>query len=326
MRDDYYDLLGVEPDATTDAIRSAYRDRKSAIDTGTDAGKADVAKLNKAWNVLSDPYQRGRYDQQRAGASDTDADTADDEPAVEVASNGQKRPPARTRGGRTAQPPTITPPAGTHWPAVKPRVIALAIDLLVLILIFVGGQVGAQALAKNQKPAVVHQVDNLSKQIDQANKDKDAANKRVSADKKANNTAAQQQDQKTVDDLTQKVKDLTKQHDDEAAKLNTYFFGAIAAAFLLGFLFLVVPSISTGRTLGKRFQHLKVLRENGSPMRTGDAIKRYGLIIIVTFVLYLFVRELGAVIVLVGVTTWMRNPNFQGIHDRVAHTIVVSDA
>jgi uncharacterized RDD family membrane protein YckC len=71
---------------------------------------------------------------------------------------------------------------------------------------------------------------------------------------------------------------------------------------------------------------LKVLRDDGSPTRAGDVIKRYGLIIIVGFVLYLFVRELGAVIVLVGVTTWMRNPNFQGIHDRVAHTIVVSDA
>jgi hypothetical protein len=30
--------------------------------------------------------------------------------------------------------------------------------------------------------------------------------------------------------------------------------------------------------------------------------------------------------VLVGVTTWMRNPNMQGLHDRFSHTIVVSDA
>lgn len=323
MRDDYYNMLGVDPDATTDDIRAAYRVRKDALDTGSDSGKADAAKLNKAWNVLSDPYQRGRYDEQRANG----ADTPDDDDEVEVASNGQKRPPARTtRGGRQMPPPTITPPAGTHFPAPKQRVIAMTIDLLVLILIFIGGQVGAQALAKNQKPEVVHAIDQLNKDITNLNNQKDAASKAVSADKKAGNTAAQQADQKKVDDLNQQIKDKTTQHDDEAAKLNGYFFGAIAAAFLLGFLYLVIPSITSGRTLGKRFQHLKVLRDDGTPLRAGDAIKRYGLIIIVSFVLYLFVRELGAVIVLVGVTTWMRNPNFQGMHDRVAHTIVVSDA
>ncbi len=326
MRDDYYEIIGVDPGATTDDIRAAYRERKNALDTATDAGKADAAKLNKAWNVLSDPYQRGRYDEQRAQP----ADDGDDEPEVEVVSHRQKtrQPAARpTRAGRRPLPdPTITPPAGTHWPAAKQRVIAMTIDLLVLILIFVGGQVGAQALAKSQKPAVVHTVDDLNKQIDQANKDKDAANKALSADKKASNASAQAADQKKVDDLNDQIKDLTKRHDDEAAKLNSYFFGAIAAAFLVGFLYLVIPSIMTGRTLGKRFQHLRVFREDGLPLRAADAIKRYGLIILVTFALYLFVRELGAVIVLVGVTTWMRNPNFQGMHDRFARTIVVSDA
>ena len=65
--DDYYDLLGVDADAPTDDIRAAYREQKAALDDSTDGdAKADAAKLNKAWNVLSDPYQRGRYDEQRA--------------------------------------------------------------------------------------------------------------------------------------------------------------------------------------------------------------------------------------------------------------------
>ena len=58
--DDYYDLLGVEPGAATADIKSAYRDKKAALDAKGDKGA--VARLNKAWNVLSDPYQRGRYD------------------------------------------------------------------------------------------------------------------------------------------------------------------------------------------------------------------------------------------------------------------------
>src|SRR5436853_6853937 len=78
--DDYYDLLGVDEDAPVDDIRSAYRDKKAAVDTSAgDDAKSDVAKLNKAWNVLSDPYQHGRYDQQRAAASENEDDGDDDD-------------------------------------------------------------------------------------------------------------------------------------------------------------------------------------------------------------------------------------------------------
>ena len=49
-------------------------------------------------------------------------------------------------------------------------------------------------------------------------------------------------------------------------------------------------------------------------------------IVLVTFVLYFVLQQIAAVIVLFGVTMWMRNPNMQGLHDRFAHTIVVSDA
>ena len=61
--DDYYDLLRIDADATTDDIRAAYRTKKEAATAQGD--KPAIAQLNKAWNVLSDPYQRGRYDEQR---------------------------------------------------------------------------------------------------------------------------------------------------------------------------------------------------------------------------------------------------------------------
>ena len=45
--DDYYELLGVDADAPVDDIRSAYRDKKAAVDTSAgDDAKSDVAKLN----------------------------------------------------------------------------------------------------------------------------------------------------------------------------------------------------------------------------------------------------------------------------------------
>jgi hypothetical protein len=338
--DDYYSLLGVDAGASVDDIRGAYRVRKDGLDTGSDSGKADAAKLNKAWNVLSDPYQRGRYDAQRAAAAESGTLGADEEDET-TSSNGSGpqglRATARnsrqarqqsTREARQARmkTPTIALPAGTKFPAPKQRIIAMVIDLLVLIVLVSGSQIAAQAVAKSQKPAIVRQVDDLNDKITAENKVKSDADKRVSADKQANNTTKQATDQKASDDAKAQITTLTKQRDDAAAKLNPYFIGGIAIAFFLGFLYLAIPTALTGRTLGKRIQHLKTLREDGSPLGLRGAVVRFGLIVLVTFVLYFVLQQIAAVIVLFGVTMWMRNPNMQGVHDRFAHTIVVSDA
>jgi len=338
--DDYYDLLGVDADASVDDIRGAYRERKSDIDTTSADGRASAARLNKAWNVLSDPYQRGRYDEQRSvaieeGTFDTDDAGAD----VEVSGNGTSS--KLTRGdGRTRKPtprearagaqrtPTITLPEGVRWPQQKQRIIAMAIDLLVVVVIFLAlGYFGANALAKHQKPAVVDRINALQKQIDDQTKVKNNADKAVSDAKKANDTAKQKTNQDASDAAKKKIDDLTKQRDDESAKLNPYVLGGLALGFGLGFLYLAIPSALSGRTLGKKTQHLIVLREDGSPLGWSGAFVRYGLIVLVTMALFTLLRlgPLAGVIVLFGVTMWMRNPNMQGLHDRVSHTIVVSD-
>ena len=341
--DDYYSLLGVDADASVDDIRGAYRDRKDGLDTGSDSGKADAARLNKAWNVLSDPYQRGRYDEQRArsvalgdlGADDGSADvsgsngsgsTRSSAPVPRNARQARQQAAREARQARMNTPPSITPPAGTHYPKPKQRIIAMVIDLLVLVVLVSGSQIIAQSVAKSQKPDVVHQVDQLNKDITADNNAKSAADKLVSADKKANNTAQAAIDQKTSDAAKAKATADTKLRDDAASKLNIYFFGALIAAFFLSFLYLAVPSALTGRTLGKRFQHLKTLREDGQPLGVRGAVVRFGLLVLVTFTLYLILQQFAAVLVLFGVTMWMRNPNMQGLHDRFAHTIVVSDA
>ena len=93
-------------------------------------------------------------------------------------------------------------------------------------------------------------------------------------------------------------------------------------------MYLIIPSGITGRTLGKSRQHLKVVRQDGSPLGFAGAFSRYGLIVVVTILLFFILRlgPVGAVLVIFGVTLWTRNPNQQGIHDRFAKTIVVSDA
>ena len=98
--DDYYELLGVDPDAATEDIRIAYRERKAEVDSNTDAGKDEAARLNKAWNVLSDPYQRGRYDAELESDYEyEDDDEYEDEP------KGRSTPDVRTQIPHIHRPP-----------------------------------------------------------------------------------------------------------------------------------------------------------------------------------------------------------------------------
>ena len=63
---DYYDLLGVSRDADADTLKRAYRRmaRQYHPDINKDAGAEDRFKeIGRAYEVLSDPQTRGRYDQ-----------------------------------------------------------------------------------------------------------------------------------------------------------------------------------------------------------------------------------------------------------------------
>ena len=66
---DYYEILGVQADATDAAIKSAYRKlaRKFHPDVSKEAGAEEKFKaVNEAYEALKDPAKRRAYDQLRA--------------------------------------------------------------------------------------------------------------------------------------------------------------------------------------------------------------------------------------------------------------------
>src|SRR6185503_8319440 len=80
MTDNYYEELGVEPGASRDELREAHRQRVSDLEAAREkkgvsesqlqANRDEVARVRAAWNVLSDPFQRQRYDAQLGAESE----------------------------------------------------------------------------------------------------------------------------------------------------------------------------------------------------------------------------------------------------------------
>jgi len=72
----HYRRLGVKPDASADQIRAAYREaaRRHHPDTRVARGSLgaddEMAAINEAWRVLSDPDLRARYDSDLGGGGD----------------------------------------------------------------------------------------------------------------------------------------------------------------------------------------------------------------------------------------------------------------
>lgn len=76
MVDDYYRVLGVDPSADFAAIRKAYR--LKAMECHPDRGGSHdrMVVVNAAWEILSDPELRLRYDAARTQATNPSAQAA----------------------------------------------------------------------------------------------------------------------------------------------------------------------------------------------------------------------------------------------------------
>ncbi len=144
----HYDLLGVDADAPKDDIRAAYQDKLANVraartkeeDTKRPsedvlrAARDEEARLRSAWQVLSDPVQRERYDH-KVGVDhhDTDDETDDDDDVDDDDEPGTELEKASPRPARAQ---SLVTAEGLEIPATGRRVTAAAIDAITMIAIW----------------------------------------------------------------------------------------------------------------------------------------------------------------------------------------------
>ena len=369
MSDDasYYDALGAEPGASRDELRAAYRDRISELEAARERkgvtesqlqqNRREVAEVRAAWNVLSDPFQRKRYDEQLgdvpsngSGAGDGVEIVDDDEPGEpEVQLTGWRRlmaPPPR----RPTREPTIPLPAGMRIAEPRSRGMALLFDFAVvlaiywLVLLVVPGLINSDYQTKFDNSSHFSKLHDAQVNIDNANKD--IANAQKAADKATTSSAQKsaaddlksaQSDLKSAQkDFSSAAKDVDQQYKDKVVHnaksldntssqlsddIRGAQYGAYVVVLVLSMLYLVPLTAITGRTLGMRGRKIRVVRADGSPVGWYGAFTRFFIPILVA----LAIPTLGPLLGL-GMVLWgYRDPNGQGIHDKLARTLVVAD-
>jgi curved DNA-binding protein CbpA len=327
--DDYYQLLDVAPDAPRDDIREAFRTKRDALQAQEgDGNRGKVAQLNRAWNVLSDPAQRERYDDRLAEHRESGAsldeyegeDGADDTSGPRT--KAQQR--ADARRARQTRQPTIVMPEGFTQASTKARLFALGFDLLVLLGIFLAVYQVGLGYVDHKFPGKRSEANALITKRNDASTRVSADKKKVSDANAAKNTAAaksaqakQATDQKAVDAANARINAINK----ELGPTTNLVF---VAGMIVLLIYLVPSSALTGQTLGKRLRHIRVVKVDGSPLGWSAAITRFGVPLLVGTILTVLMRTpLGLAVAVLGIVGWISNPNRQGLHDRLAKTIVV---
>ena len=391
MSDDasYYDALGAEPDASRDELRAAYRDRISELEAARERkgvtesqlqqNLRDVAAVRAAWNVLSDPFQRKRYDESLGDVQSNGSGSGDgveivdddDEPGEpEVQLTGWRRlmappppkPTAKAGAGNGKQPPprrpvrepTIPLPAGMRIAEPRARGMALLFDFAVvlaiywLVLLVVPGLINSDYQTKFDNANHFSKLHDAQVNIDDANSAIKKANTAIAKAESNSNSGALKSAQDDLKSAKSDLKSAQKDFNDAAKDVDQQYkdkvvhnaksldntssqlsddirgaqYGAYVVVLVLSMLYLVPATAITGRTLGMRGRKIRVVRADGSPVGWYGAFTRFFVPILVA----LAIPTLGPLLGL-GMVLWgYRDPNGQGVHDKLARTLVVADA
>jgi uncharacterized RDD family membrane protein YckC len=218
----------------------------------------------------------------------------------------------------------------------RQRGMAMLFDIAILMVIYTAVSFLLPSLVQSDYPDVVKQIDKIGA-VHSAQGDLTDANK-ADATK---STAATQKDvvskQKAFDKA---VTDAKKEGvtpasgstalDKQEQKLRDSIVGTqylISITILvLGLLYLVPITARSGRTFGMRNRRLKVVRVDGTPVTWWAAFARFFVPLTIAFVLLIQLSTLAPMIALAMVGWSFFDKNRQGIHDKLARTVVVVDA
>ncbi|HEU5301749.1 MAG TPA: RDD family protein [Acidimicrobiia bacterium] len=351
--DTHYEVLGVSPGATKETIRAAYREQlaeaqadvtreetaKRPSDDAIATARQSEARVRAAWQTLSDPIQRQRYDESNGidnTGVDLDEELSDDDVDYTPEPVDRRAAAREARAQRMAdRPPGMfsveIPPTPASWPpGVRPpppraRTMALGIDMLVLVFIVLATFIITPIVVDQTKPEQADRLDEISLELDGEdgngglNEQRDAADAKTDSDS-AETRAAAKADVKRLD---KEISTLEDEQTDLRNEILPITLGFSLAGVVLSLLYLVPVSVRTGRTFGKRFLQIRAVMVDGSPLTLRGALRRYGTPMILGWMLANIFGPLGYMMVLFGVLTWPRNPNLQGLQDRLAKTIVV---
>lgn len=383
---DHYEELGVEPTASKDDIREAHRarladleaarERKGVTEAQLQANREEAARVRGAWNVLSDPMQRQRYDQQlmdeRAGeaVASSDVEIVDDAAAAPQPTGWRKLlgpPPAKpaaagaaaagTSGAKGAanrkpQPPanpnrpapTVELPAGMAIAETRSRGMALLFDLAICMIVYTAVMFLVPGLVKSGYTDIVDQsqkitdVKNSQQSVIDAQKSLNEA--KSASDKKSaqSDLTSAQKDLKSAEKSARDAKATDKQLatnlsgkqrvdalDKESKKLSdsvkTATLVATGTVVVIVLLYLVPLTAMKGWTMGMRNRRIRVVRVDGSKCGWYAAFTRFAIPVLIAVALSI---PVGPVVGL-GLVLWgYRDKNGQGVHDKLARTLVVT--
>jgi uncharacterized RDD family membrane protein YckC len=372
----HYEVLDVDPGASKDEIREAYRRELSTAQSQVTnaetakrpdsaviaAARAEEASVRAAWQILSDPVQRARYDETigiepRADHDDalTDDDDDGDEASAStaVARRDRELTPREARAEARAKamanrPPGLfstehppTPagwPPGFHPPPPRARLLAMLVDGIALLVIVVLQTTVGSLIIDEMYPKETARLDQITECLDEleAANDDLGANQATRTDsiERANAEcerfnvfgaplSAEANDERLenqIDDKTGNIEDLQSELRNDILPGQ---LGVSLITIVLALVYLVPSSTRSGRTLGKKLFQLRLVNLDGMPVRTRGAMLHYGVPVMVALLFAPILGPIGYVAVLFGVLTWPRNANYQGLHDRLAGTIVV---
>ena len=296
----HYEVLGVDPGAGKDDIKAAYQERLDDVQaerTREMAGKRpdeaviargrdEEARLRSAWGVLSDPYQRGRYDAS-VGVPDTEAQTPPTPTPTTTRTSSLRRTGGGRRGASDARAPCASARRACSRPTRsrrrrrgrrvcthRPRVMAMMVDMTVLLVILISLYIAGTAVTKSVYPVETKQLDHVGTCLDKLNAENGKSKHTLDritpietyCTSNAHVTFASTPKAKLTDRLSD---DISKSEDrqtslrNKIAPVSTY--GLFGSILLLSLLYLVPSSLRTGRTFGKRLFQIRAISITGAP-------------------------------------------------------------